>query len=250
MHQIVIKLLALLLVANFACESRAQEEYIEVVGTANLKSPADLVEIRAMISGAGETAKIAIKDFEEKKEDFEGSLSVMNFPDAELTFEGPQITNGQMNGVMQMQQMFNDGGVEQAEKFGCQESVLIQIPVDSSKPMVTVKKIAKVIDACASASATLGGNMMEYAYTGEAPEGMTRMRRSDVKGLQKKVTKMAFEDAKRQAAELSGLAGMELGSVISIRTSTESEVYFPGMENLDESGVDISKSLVVRFRVK
>jgi|GEM_PF-3650520 len=239
--------------------SAAQERLITVTGNGSVEVTPDLAIATFSVSGSGETVVAALGEFQRNRQRIEDTLNPMDYPGVSLEFKGKSIGDSQTSQMQIM--MFGDGVQETASgASSISEGFLVKLNVgELGMTEARLAELTRIIDAAVAAKAQPGMVQSDFYNPSMMMAGIVTVTTSKTQDAEREATRAAFEDARRKAAFLASLSGVELGDVHSVDLEpTGTDPGLPGgtvFGNPPESAlagskIRIQSTLVVRFSIR
>ncbi|MGC4031974.1 MAG: SIMPL domain-containing protein [Tepidisphaeraceae bacterium] len=201
------------------------DEGITVTGTGEAKGKPTSVELNAVVTGEAELTADAIVKFNDAKKKAMNALQGLKMANLTIDVGGVSIAaaidpSAANRGI--------GGAVNTApQKTTVTETLTILLKgIDATKSAEVTENVMKIIDTGRDAGLAIGPktptNYYEYQIFAQNPAGasIAQFCLDDATATRDQAFQSAMKDARQRAEKLAELAGVKLGSVISVHEGT------------------------------
>ena len=199
----------------------AESPGITVSGIGKVEAMPDTVELIATVVGSAELAGDAVRKYRSNKQRAIQSLNGLNIKGFTVVGSGLSINSGSQNAsiVAMMQGQANKPKV--ADKVVIQERLTASVSgIDTMNAEELLESLIRIVDVMKDVGLVVGPgpkSMIEMQFSRGKPATLATFKLSDTDSLRQKAYAAAMQQARAKAERLAGLAGIQLGDIVSIR---------------------------------
>ena len=199
----------------------AQSPGITVSATGKVEAMPDIIELTATVVGNAELAGEAVQKYRSNKRRVVQSLNGLKIKGFTVVGSGLSINSGSVANPLAALQAGRANQPKVADKVAVQERLTLSLSgintMDADKLLESVIRIIDVIKDAGLVTGPGPKSMIEMQFSRGKPATLATFKLSDTDSLRQKAYAAAMQQARAKAERLAGLAGIQLGDIVSIR---------------------------------
>ncbi|HEX4072946.1 MAG TPA: SIMPL domain-containing protein [Planctomycetaceae bacterium] len=199
---------------------------LAVIGNGRVEVRPDVMDVSATVSGTGEIASDALKNFRANRRRAVEAVTKLKIPGLEIKGTGVSVISNAI--VQQFQQRFGNMQQGPSDHTTFRETLTFTVSgIDHLSDEQVQDLVSKVLDAAKDAGLTLGHPTDQNSYFYNADSYKPQIdffRLSDAEAVRQKALDLAAKDAREKAEQMARRLKLTIGKVAEVRDASSRQM--------------------------